>query len=1067
MKRVPLRYSGLLILGVLMASLISVGQAANPSPVQELRIQKVDDLTYFHVRMEIPKDILPDTDRINRGFFDASPSLTPRLIGGEGKVRLVCLRVGGNQRTLLNPPPPIFPDPEIKEKDGRPKADPKDVRRPRAPVPVEGLEFVGRTEAKGEVKMKLLYAVQGQRLPIINRFARTTPPPVWKEMEVVLDFGKARVVAVPEEAAERKGKHDPKLGERRPPVRNDLEGLWAVAQGDQFVDLDNEVRDFGFYSFAAAATGRKYGIQNPMVGSSRPGWGFNDRWERDDSLINRELYESTTGSAAITESLQLRRMNPVAPRGEAKRTIPIAKIQGIDVAEHPWEKMMGDKKPAPEPFARFVPHDNYYIHFKSIARFLEFSQLLDQWGANLTRTYQATTRDHRLKDRYEQQLCLRSALLGQSGAGQLITGIAVTGNDAFVQEGTDIALLFQVAKTDTFLTAVEPFLVDARKKWGDRLKENTTDYNGVKIESFATPLREVSLHRAAIDDYVVYANSPVGLRRILDSYQGRSKRLSEMLDYKYMRTIFRYDDKDEDGFAFLSDAFIRNMVNPASKIKQRRRLEALVSLHMLTHGALYTAWETGKAPVSHPNILNVAGLKVEELPMPEGKAAIWDPENLVARSDVYNTIHFATPLIELPIDQVTQTEADEYFRFRQEYLGLWRQYFDPIGMRASLKEGKIQLDTYILPLIQNTSYNELRRITGQKTVRFDPASISDKTLFQYMIRLSSNVSDREAWFGGPGDGRGGLNPLLLFAWSMDPVGDWFLIRLDDSPVYEKLLRLSDRDEKGEEVDVEEVAKLIWSMPIAIGADIRNPLVVAGSLATLRLSVKSSLPGALTWEPLDKEYKGVSIVRIQATPSGRQMLGGVVPERNRGKDAFLPALYYAMVDGGFYLTLNEDMMHGLIDGAVAKREGKKLVEAATSLYVSPGAAVETRSVLRRLLERQTYEQARTSLPIWEALYRTRVVAEDATPEQAQEAAFRYLGYVPVSPDGALYKYDRKYDEVVNERHGSFRKPTLQKTTADNSPMNFLLDQLRSVRADLRFKEDGIHTVLTIDRARADK
>lgn len=59
--------------------------------------------------------------------------------------------------------------------------------------------------------------------------------------------------------------------------------------------------------------------------------------------------------------------------------------------------------------------------------------------------------------------------------------------------------------------------------------------------------------------------------------------------------------------------------------------------------------------------------------MPDGKAAIWDPANQVARSDVYNTIHFATPLIELPMDNVTQTEADEYNRFRLEYLGLWRQ----------------------------------------------------------------------------------------------------------------------------------------------------------------------------------------------------------------------------------------------------------------------------------------------------------------------------------------------------------------------------------------------------------
>jgi hypothetical protein len=183
----------------------------------------------------------------------------------------------------------------------------------------------------------------------------------------------------------------------------------------------------------------------------------------------------------------------------------------------------------------------------------------------------------------------------------------------------------------------------------------------------------------------------------------------------------------------------------------------------------------------------------------------------------------------------------------------------------------------------------------------------------------------------------------------------------------------------------------------------------------------------------------------------------------GKEAFLPAIYYAVIDGGFYLTLNEDMLHQLIDGAVAKREGKPAtVEVNTSLYLSPGAAEHTLGLIKRYLETQTYHQARTNLPVWYALYRTGIVAADAAPEEANAAAYRYLGFVPVSPDGSGYRYDRKYDEVVSERHGSFRKPALNRTTADSSALNRLLEQIRAVRADLRFREDGIHTVLTIDR-----
>ncbi len=724
MNRTRLGCLALILTVGFLLKLPAAPEKTAPSPVQELRIQKVGDVTYFHVRLEPPRNLMPDRGRFDRGgwFAEPSPSLAPKLISADGQVRFVCERFNRDWRNPdrfgvpVEPPEAVTPPPpaDTKLKDEPKKDDVKEKerpRQPRQPVSVQGLEFIGRSDAKGEVKLKLLYPVAGKTLPGIGRLSRRPPPPVWKEMEVVLDFATAKVVPNPKEAGERTAK--PVKGRENwhePPVRDDLEGLWAVAQAEQFVDLDNEVTEFGFYGFAATATARKFGVEGQ---SNQTGRSWN-RWQnrggpRGDGLFDRELYETTTGAAAITESLQLRRMNAVAPPKEEQRSVPIDKIQGIDIAEHPWQKMMGDKKPAPEKFANLVPHDNYYIHFKHMDRFIEFTELMDQWGTTLTRAYEVTSRDHRLKERYEQQLCLRSTALGKTLGPLVIKGIGITGNDAYIREGSDVAILFQVIDRQLFLSAVAPFLVDARKKFGDQLKESRAEHNGITIESFVTPLREVSLHRASLDDVVIYANSPVGIRRVLDAAQGRSKKLAESLDFQYMRTIFRYDDKDEDGFAFLSDPFIRNLVGPASKIKERRRLEALASLHMLTHGAMLTAWETGKAPVSTPNILQAAGLKVEELPMPEGKPAIWNPEKLAAVSDVYNTIHFATPLVELPVGGVTRTEAEEYRRFRLEYLGLWRQYFDPIGMRVSLRDGKVKLDTYILPLIENSAYNNLRR----------------------------------------------------------------------------------------------------------------------------------------------------------------------------------------------------------------------------------------------------------------------------------------------------------------------------------------------------------------------
>ncbi len=120
------------------------------------------------------------------------------------------------------------------------------------------------------------------------------------------------------------------------------------------------------------------------------------------------------------------------------------------------------------------------------------------------------------------------------------------------------------------------------------------------------------------------------------------------------------------------------------------------------------------------------------------------------------------------------------------------------------------------------------------------------------------------------------------------------------------------------------------------------------------------------------------------------------------------------------------------------------------------------VLGMLLEREVHERALGNAPILYALYRTGLVGEKATEAEVQAAALKYLGFVPVSPDGAAYAYDARDDEVVNQRHGSPRRPRQHLTMAKTSPLGQLLGQLQSLRADLRFREDGVHTVLTLER-----
>jgi hypothetical protein len=259
--------------------------------------------------------------------------------------------------------------------------------------------------------------------------------------------------------------------------------------------------------------------------------------------------------------------------------------------------------------------------------------------------------------------------------------------------------------------------------------------------------------------------------------------------------------------------------------------------------------------------------------------------------------------------------------------------------------------------------------------------------------------------------------------------------------------------------LEEDIPLFLQMPLTVGISIRNPLFFAGFLAAAKAQLQNVLPGGLDWEPMEPAYKDVNIVRIRAKENGEIA--------RHFKDKPQPALYYALIDGGWYISLRPEPIKDLIDQSVARKEGKEVKKGETvdinnSLYIAPGSAKQAGDFLQGYLEWETHRRAIANAPLWQCLYEGSLIAPGAEPAIAERAARNFLGFVPVSPDGSAYVYDGKSNEVTNRRHGSPRQPRLNQNLADESPLKTLLGQFQSIRADLRFREDGIHTVLSIGK-----
>jgi len=470
------------LLALACLGVISSGVFADPPRVVEWKTQKVGDTTYFTVRFSKPADLaLPD---IQGSYFFTGADLArlPRLLPLDKGARDVTLSFARNSGWY-------------------PETD-----RPYVPH----LQFRGKI--KNRARFLLIYPTH----PDGNKAGEEGKPTSlegilqernsWKEIEVAL-------IVTPESVV----KEVPGGGARKNdaiPVEDDLEGRWAVDRAYYYALLERETPEFGYYSLARELIGRRYNVPTNPVRQFR---GGPDR-------SHLRLYDITTGTTAIAETLALDRMrNPAKNADPEARTLDVATLPAIDIKEHDWVTMMGDKKPAPEHLAGFVPHDNYYLHFKHFGKFLELMDLANELGATIGRSLSVQSKEAYFKERIERQLCLKSTGLGKLLGPALIKSLAVTGSDPYVREGSDLTFLFQTTNKTLFLAGLEPHLKEARASWGKDLKEARSEHAGLKIESFVTPLREVSLHRAVMDDVVIYSNSPVGIRRVIDAAMGKIK----------------------------------------------------------------------------------------------------------------------------------------------------------------------------------------------------------------------------------------------------------------------------------------------------------------------------------------------------------------------------------------------------------------------------------------------------------------------------------------------------------------------------------------------------------------
>jgi len=443
------------------------------------------------------------------------------------------------------------------------------------------------------------------------------------------------------------------------------------------------------------------------------------------------LFATFTGALAIQESLQLDTMRGERPRGPGEPAVPgqpppppkpdlpakvaVGTLAGPTVPSHPWEKLLGGKNPDVGPLAGCVPEEFYFAEFRSVAKLHQVLGAGELWAGHVFTQALGDARSQQTADRIKAQLGL--AGLTPEAIDRLgVEAVAVTGSDPFLAEGSDVTLLVR-GRNIPALAA----LADAAARGG---KAEKGDHAGVAYSHRATADGAVSVYAASPrPDLHVRSNSLPAFQRVLEAVAGKTadgklaRRLGESAEFKYVRTRMPRGAAEEDGFVYLSDAFVRRLTGPQLKLTERRRVLAYNHLRMIGHAALLFRTEHGQPPKS---LTELAEAKCApgvfgkgELAHPDGGTYSLSADGISGVCSKYGRAESLTPCIERPVTEVSGEEAEEYKRFVAEYSQYWRTFFDPIAVRVSVTPTRYRLETLVLPLIDNSIYTELARGAGK------------------------------------------------------------------------------------------------------------------------------------------------------------------------------------------------------------------------------------------------------------------------------------------------------------------------------------------------------------------
>ncbi len=804
---------------------------------------------------------------------------------------------------------------------------------------------------------------------------------------------------------------------------------WASVQAMSYIGRVIDSPYTSYYQYCLLQSKTKYGISDNL---------FYYIFQRNDFDKAPDLYSMTTGALAIQESLQLEEMT-------GRREIPlehdvsISSLEGPKTKSHPFEEMLKGRTPKTFPAAALVPNDNYYCHFTSISKEIEASDMLKQWGSNLLRAITVTARDSDLPSRYTDQLCIDISALTRLFGDSVIGEIAITGGDPFLREGSDLALIIEVKVRAVFDLMMKGY-IDKTLKLNHDSVISESEYEKIKIQSVKTADCRISSHSAYLGNYKVYSNSMDTLKLIIDTHSKKRKSMADNLDFKYMRTIFPATSESEDGFIYASDPFIRKLLSARWKIESQRRIICQTHLRSISNAATMFRSEMRKPP-SMQSLIDANYLNSESTICPDkGKYSL--DESGRAFCTVHNCLGYCTPVSSVAFDNAAKVEAEDYENFVRRYNNYWSRFFDPIGIRFKLGD-RIEVETCILPLIENSIYNRLREIVGGSPVHLNSRLITDGTVASVSgkLNLESNILS--------GLNRMRIDTLPTLPRIEDFIGNNVSLHFYDSDV---LFTFSESGLSmfGSFMGLEEqiMMGLIASsvnLPLYGVVDIKNE-------ESARIFIRDIL-SVMERKYALREDEFSSPFTIESYSSG-QYKGHTIDTLTLRLLIIKFRLHYTIASGRLIVSTKRYVLEKAMDSLEQPQPSDV---GNVQFTVKPKAVDKLMPMLRIGWQERMREACLMNIePV-----RVLIECHNATEQTLNEVSKKIEGVTLRCPCGGKYRYDVERSIVYCTVHGNKYFPSQPpQVSADDEFLSFL-NRITDFSVSLRFTDEGIMTKVALD------